>query len=448
MLPSAFRADRARLAVPARIRRRRQAVLVSVLSVAVLSTAPASADVLHFTYGDGDDGVTHPVLVHPDGSRIALAPFPEPPKSSGPRPAAVDPTRRFVARVLGTRIAVLPLDGSPTRIVRAPGVRADEDASVWWSADGSVLTAGPVRTRDGAAGIRRCTMPTLQCTVVRTGRWVAVGGAPGGGTLLTRDGARGTAGRIARATDGKWHRRSAAWVRRTRALLNRPLSDALRLDRSDGTPVRTVWRSDRPLVERTTTITPLAPAGDATGALLQWADSRVALSVRRRDGVLSARLSPVRLSAAGYWQVTTDGRRRSLGRLASTPAVPRFPTPDGDWVAVLDALTEYGDRRLGTVAADGAVRSLTVGGRRVTWRNLHSALGLPRSTRLPTPDPDFGPDQYEWVPVGVEAATRSVVVLTGDRRDAVILARVSLDGARPTIVDRQREFDVAEVLVW
>ncbi|WP_022927453.1 hypothetical protein [Patulibacter americanus] len=447
MFSSVPRTAGARPAVPDSLRRRRR-VLATALAVAVLPTTPASADVLRFTYGEGDDGTSEPVLIRPDGARVTLAPFPEPPKSSGPRPAAVDPTRRFVARILGTRIAVLPLDGSPTRVVRTPGVRAAEDASAWWSADGSVLTAGPVRTPDGAAAVRRCTMPALECTVVRTGRWVTVGGAPGGGTLLTRDGARGTAGRIARDTDGEWHPRSAAWVRRTRALLNRPLPDALRLDRGDGTPARTLWRSARPLAERTTTIEPLAPTGEASGALLQWADSRVALSIRRRDGVLSARLSPVRLYAAGYWQVTADGRRRSLGRLASTPTVPQFPTPDGDWVALLDPLTKYGDHRLGTVTADGAVRSLTVGGRRVTWRNLHTALGLPRSTRLPVPNPDFGPDQYEWVPFGVEAATRSVVVLTADRRDAVILARVSLDGARPTIVDRQRTFDLTEVLVW
>jgi hypothetical protein len=419
--------------------------LAAGLLVGVFAGSPASADVLRFDLGAGDSTTLQPVLIRPDGSRRTLSAFP---KGTGRAPApAVDPTRRFVARIAGTRIAVLPVDGTPTRILRRPGLRAEDGASVWWSADGSTLTAGPVRTPDGAAAVRRCTVPAFRCTVVRTGRWVAIGGAPGGGTLLSRDDTRGTPGRVARDTDAEWRPRSAAWIRRTRAAIAAPISDALRLDAGDGTPARVLWRSRRPLAEGFTTISPVTPVGAASGALLLWDTSRVVLDVRRRRG-LSARLRTVRTFAAGYWQITADGRRRSLPRLAATPALPQFPTPDGDWVALLAPTTAYGDRRLGTVAADGARRSLTVNGRRVTWRNLHTALGLPRSTRLPTPNPGFGPDYYGWVPLGVEAATRSVVVLIGDRRDASILARVPLGGGRPTIADHQAEFDTADVLVW
>jgi hypothetical protein len=412
----------------------------------LLAGAPASADVLRFDLGTGDTTTLQPVLIRPDGSRRTLSAFPE---GAGRFTApTVDPTRRFVARVVGTRIAVLPLDGTPTRILRAPGFRAEDRASVWWSADGSTLTAGPVRTPDGAAAVRRCTVPAFRCTVVRTGRWIAIGGAPDGGTLLGRDDTRGASGRIARDADAEWHPRSAAWIRRIRAAIAAPVSDALRLDAGDGTPVRVLWRSRRPLAEGFTVISPLTPVGASSGTLLLWDTSRVDLDVRRRRGGLSARLRTIRTFASGYWQITADGRRRSLPQLASTPALPQFPTPDGDWVALLEPLTKYGDHRLGMVAADGARRSLTVNGRRVTWRNLHTALGLPRATRLPTPNPGFGPDYYRWVPLGVEAATRSVVVLIGDRRDASILARIPLDGGRPTIADHQAELDIGEVLVW
>lgn len=433
-------------------RARRLVARVAVLfGLALPALAPggASADLIRFGFDESNDAMTRPVLVRPDGTELGLSPFPEGAESAGLAGIpSVDPGRRFVARIVGTRVAVLPLDGTPTRILRTPGVRADEGASTWWSADGSVLHAGPVRTADGAAAVRRCTVPAFACTVVRTGRWVAVGGAPGGDTLLTRDGVRGTPGRIARDTDGEWHPRGPAWVRRTRALLARPLSDALLLDRGDGTPARTLWRSTRSLAAGSTTIYPVAPLGETSGALLQWEDSRVALTVRRRRGVLSARLRQTRSYDAGYWQVRRDGRLRSLDRLASTPVAPTFPTPDGDWAAVLRPLTAYGDSRLGVVSPGGTQRSLTVGARRVTWRNLHTALGLPLATRPPEPDPDFGPDQRRWAPVGVEASTRSVVVLTEDRRGAVILARVSLDGGRPTVASLRPDLDFAELLVW
>jgi hypothetical protein len=421
-------------------------VAAAVAAVTIILTAAGAArapgDVLRLEPAGGDtDRPTRPTLLLPDGGRRRLALVPP----MGPRAAikafTVSPDRTRVAMTVGTRLILVPTDGRPASVLRDPALHRGPEApvwagvgsaSAWWNASGSGLTTGPLRTASGASAVRRCTVavPTCRTDVLRG--TVPVGALPDGRLLLTED-----HGVLEPALSGRyapWHHRSAAWVRRMRALLQRPRITTLRVEAGPGAPGRVTWRRRRPASAAVVRFQALAPTGTTSGALILWDSTRLRLHTRRLHGRLQARVAVIR-GTAGTWRIAPDGRRRTLPAAVAGRTTPIVSLPDGGWL-VQSSTVVRGQRvnRPARTTADGRIVPLRVAGRPITPWTLHDALGRPPTERLPVPDPEFGSPDVPVRMVGFEQATNSLVVVY-DEANGEGVARIPLDGGRASLVE-------------
>lgn len=447
-------------AVPSRAPSRRRLRLVTVLATGLVlggsaSAGPALGDVLRLQPQNDDLGRSQtPTLLSPDGTSRVLGRVPGASHPADAKTLTVSPGRRWVAQTVGTRLILLPTDGRATLTLRDPVLRpwpavpswvGVGTTSTWWNATGTALTTGPLRTAAGTTAVRRCTVTPAVCRTTPLPGALPVGALPDGRLLLADE---------HRALDASvnegyatWHDRSAAWVRRMRALLHRSRTTTLRIEAGPGASGRVLWQRRRPASNGIVRFQALVPTGAASGALLQWVRTRLLLRTRRHDGRLQARIAAVD-GGSGAWRVAPDGRLRALGSSTLWRSTPLVPLPDGGWLGLANR-TVRGQRvsRPARISAAGRVDELRVAGRPLTPRDLHDALGRPAGERLPLPDPDFGTAEDAEVRIlGFEEATASAVVVY-EERHALGVARVPLDGGRPSLVELQPGLSTG-YLVW
>jgi hypothetical protein len=409
------------------------------------SAGPALGDVLRLQPQDDDLGRPQATtLLRPDGTSRALDRVPGGSHPAGVKALTVSPDRRWVAQTVGTRLVLLPTDGGTAQTLWDPALRPGPavppwvgvgSTSAWWNATGTALTTGPLRTASGTTAVRRCTVAPVACRTTALPGALPVGALPDGRLLLAND-HRALAASIDEAYT-TWQNRSAAWVRRMRALLRRPRTTALRIEARPGAPGHVLWQRRRPASDGIVRFQALVPTGAASGALLQWVRTRLVLRTRRDEGHLQARVAAVD-GGSGAWHVGSDGRLRALGASTLWRGTPVVALPDGGWLGYVNR-TVRGQRvsRPARISPRGTAVELRVAGRPITPRDLHDALGRPAAERLPLPDPDRGTaEDAEVRVVGFEESTASTVVVY-EERHALAVARIPLDGGRPSLVELQ-----------
>lgn len=340
-------------------------------------------------------------------------------------PGAVSPDRRSFALATESGIELVPIDGSPSVVLRRQGNDATVDgtSAVWWSPDGRHVSVSQSRGEGGRSSVLRCVVETARCQTRGVGNRQIMGVLAGDRLVTTAP----TPPKLLHALDRyaeRWRSTTARAVARDRRTLATTERQSIDVLDPDGR-VRRLWDARRSVA---TGRWMYRVASQPQGGEVLVAATRIRSVIRTRTfrGRLQARLD-THESGARLWRIDAEGRRltthplRSRDRSYDRVFAGYVRVPGMGWLPQISVITP--NDPAGLLRPNGALQPLTVGDRPLTVFRLE--------TRLLGRAPSLGvlADLFEIA--GFEPATNSAIVhYEGDDERATV-ARLPLDGTTP-----------------
>lgn len=340
-------------------------------------------------------------------------------------PGAVSPDRRSIALATGSGIEIIPIDGSPSVVLRRRGNDATVAglSAVWWSADGRRVSISQSRRQGGRSSVLRCVVDTAHCQSRSVGHRQVMGVLADERLVTTQPTPRKLLRALNRYT-GRWRSTTAREVARDRRTLATTERQSIDVLDPDGR-VRTLWDARRSVA--TGRWTYVVASQPQAGEVLVPA-TRIGAVIRTRTfrGRLQARLED-RENGARLWRIDAAGRRlttqpyRSRDRSFDRIFAGYVRVPGVGWLPRISVITP--DTPASLLRPNGQLRPLTIGDQPLTVPRLETHL-LGRA-------PSLGAlaDVYEIA--GFEPATDSAIVHYEGDGDRMTVVRLPLAGTAP-----------------